>query len=63
MAGMRSSSVGTRARGAGEPYAQEDHVTDAATGETELSNLRHPNYMGSCVASMRCGVPNAHPSD
>jgi hypothetical protein len=27
---MRSSLVGTRARGAGEPYAQEAHVTDAA---------------------------------
>jgi hypothetical protein len=30
MAGMRSSVVGTRARGAGEPYPQEAHVTDAA---------------------------------
>jgi hypothetical protein len=30
MAGMRSRSVGTRARGAGEPYAQAAHVTDAA---------------------------------
>jgi hypothetical protein len=27
---MRSSSVGKRARGAGEPYTQEAHVTDAA---------------------------------
>jgi hypothetical protein len=29
MAGMRSSSVGTRASGEAEPYCQEAHVTDA----------------------------------
>jgi hypothetical protein len=29
MAGMRSSSVGTRASGAGEPYTQDANVTDA----------------------------------
>jgi hypothetical protein len=27
---MRSSLVGTRTRGAGEPYTQDAHVTDAA---------------------------------
>jgi hypothetical protein len=30
LVGMRSSLVGTRARGEGEPHAQDAHVTDAA---------------------------------
>jgi hypothetical protein len=30
MAGMRSSLVGTRASGEGEPYTQDANVTDAA---------------------------------
>jgi hypothetical protein len=30
MAGMRSSLVGTRAGGEGEPYTQDANVTDAA---------------------------------
>jgi hypothetical protein len=46
--------VGKRARGAGEPYAQEAHVTDAARVRL-MSNPRHPIIIGLPTVAKREG--------
>ena len=51
LVGMRSSLVGTRARGEGEPHAQDAHVTDAAMVRLNVEpetpyNSRHTHNDG-----------------